>query len=202
MTEWWTLSLFFYAFWKTKLLIPTSTAPSKTNWKQHSNKKCLELVNRKQSLPSGYNKPAFFFFQSGAVLFIYFFCLNIVYLFIFFTLQYCIFLWWAGNNCYSLAGKFWLSCYIHQKLFLWISIYFGLYKILLMEKISITWKMAKSTCNSSLLKMIRNLGKMEKLWSCLKNGRRKQNKRVNTLFNKVLGEKDKCVCYFYLKKLR
>ena len=25
------------------------------------------------------------------------------------------------------------------------------------------------------------------------------NKRVNTLFNKVLGENEKCVFYFYLK---
>ena len=45
-------------------------------------------------------------------------------------------------------------------------------------------------------------GKMEKLWSCLKNGRRQWNKRVNTLFNKVLGEKEKCVCYIYLKNWR
>ena len=44
------------------------------------------------------------------------------------------FLWWPGKNCYSLAGKFWFIHRIHQTLHLQISIYFGLYKILLMEK--------------------------------------------------------------------
>ena len=43
----------------------------------------------------------------------------------------------------------------------WISIYLGLYKILLMEKISIPWKTVKDTWNSSLLKMIKSFGKME-----------------------------------------
>ena len=56
-----------------------------------------------------------------------------------------------------------------------LSIYFGPYKILLLDKISIPWKTVKGTWNSSLLKKIKkkkkNLGKME-LWSCLKNGRR------------------------------
>ena len=32
------------------------------------------------------------------------------------------------------SGKFWYICLIHQTLHLWISIYFILYKILLMEK--------------------------------------------------------------------
>ena len=44
------------------------------------------------------------------------------------------FLWWLGKNCYSLAGKLWFIHHIHQTLHLQISIYFGLYKILLMEK--------------------------------------------------------------------
>ena len=52
-----------------------------------------------------------------------------------------------------------------------ISIYLGLYKILLMEKISLPWKTVKGTWNSSLLKKIKSFGKME-LWNCLKNGRR------------------------------
>ena len=116
------------------------------------------------------------------------------------------FLWWPGKNCYSFAGKFWFICRIHQTLYLWISIYFGLYKILLMEKISIPWKTVKGTWNNSLLKKIKNFGKME-LWSFLKNGKNyevswKCNKRVNTLFNKILGENEKCAFYFYLKNRR
>ena len=59
---------------------------------------------------------------------------------------------------------------IHRTLHLQISIYFGLYKILLIEKISVPWETVKGTWNSSLLKKI-SFGKME-LWSCLKNGRR------------------------------
>ena len=39
----------------------------------------------------------------------------------------------------QLAGKFWFMHHIHQILHLWISISFGLYKILLMAKISIPW---------------------------------------------------------------
>ena len=102
------------------------------------------------------------------------------------------------QKLYSLAGKFWFICHIHQTLHLWISIYFGLYKILLMEKISIPWKTVKSMWNSSLFKKIKSFGKME-LWSCLKNGRRYWNKRVNSVFNIILGENEKCVFYFYLK---
>ena len=65
------------------------------------------------------------------------------------------FLWWSGKNCYSLAEKFWFICRIHQMLHLQISIYFGLYKILLMEKTPIPWKTVKGTWNSSLLKKIK-----------------------------------------------
>ena len=45
--------------------------------------------------------------------------------------------WWPGKNCYILAGKFWFICCIHQTWHLWVSIYFSLYKIFLMEKLSI-----------------------------------------------------------------
>ena len=45
---------------------------------------------------------------------------------------------WQKHN--SLAGKFWFIHCIHQTLHLQISIYFGLYKILLMEKYSVPWK--------------------------------------------------------------
>ena len=37
------------------------------------------------------------------------------------------------QKCYSLAGKLWFICCIHQTLQLQMSIYFGLYKILLMK---------------------------------------------------------------------
>ena len=50
------------------------------------------------------------------------------------------FLWWPGKNCYTLAGKHWFIHHIHQSLRFWISMYFGLYKILLMEKISVPEK--------------------------------------------------------------
>ena len=49
-------------------------------------------------------------------------------------MQDCMFLWWLGKNCYSLAGKFWFIHHIHQILHLQISIYFGVYKIVLMEE--------------------------------------------------------------------
>ena len=39
------------------------------------------------------------------------------------------FLCWPRKNCYSLAGKFWFICRIHQTLHLQIYIYSGLYKI-------------------------------------------------------------------------
>ena len=50
-----------------------------------------------------------------------------------------------------------------------------------------------STWNSSLLKKINCFRSIE-LWSCLKNGRRQWNKRINTLFRKVLGENEKKMC--------
>ena len=43
-------------------------------------------------------------------------------------------LWWPGKTCYSLPGKFWFICRTHHILHLQISIHFGLYKILLIEK--------------------------------------------------------------------
>ena len=45
--------------------------------------------------------------------------------------------------------------------YLQISTYFGLYKILLMEKISIPWKTVKGTWKSSLLKKRKSFGKMD-----------------------------------------
>ena len=48
-----------------------------------------------------------------------------------------------------------------QILHLRMSIYFGLYKFISMEKISISWKTVKGTWNSYLLKKIKSFGKME-----------------------------------------
>ena len=46
-------------------------------------------------------------------------------------IQDCMFLWWPGRNCCSLAERLWFICLIHQTLHLQISICFHLYKILL-----------------------------------------------------------------------
>ena len=74
------------------------------------------------------------------------------------------------------------------------SIYFGLYKIPIMEKISISWKIVKSTCNHSLFKEVKSFGKMG-LWSFLENSRLYWNNTVITVFNEVLGENEKCMFY-------
>ena len=63
---------------------------------------------------------------------------------------------------------------IHQTLNFQISIYFGLYKILLMEKISIfssSIEEGKRNLEQFFDQKDKKSGKME-LWSCLKNGRR------------------------------
>ena len=86
-------------------------------------------------------------------------------------MQDCMFIWWPGKNCYSLAGTFWFIHHIHQRLHLRISTYFCLYHILLTETILVPWKTVKGTWSSSLLNKIKSFGKME-LQSCLKNGRR------------------------------
>ena len=67
-------------------------------------------------------------------------------------------IWWPGKNCYSLAGKFWFICSIHQTLHLWIAIYFDFYTNLLMVKTSLPWKTVKVSWNSSLLNKIKNFG--------------------------------------------
>ena len=108
-----------------------------------------------------------------------------------------ILLWWPGKSCYSLAGKFWLICCIHQIVHHCIFIYFGLYKILLMEKIAVPWKNIKGTWNSSLLKKIKSLGKPE-LWHCLKMAEGSGTKQWLCCSIKLLV-KMKNVFYFYLK---
>ena len=70
-------------------------------------------------------------------------------------MQDCMFIWWPGKSCYSLDGKFWFIHWNPQTLHLQVATYFGVYKILLMEEISIPWKTVKGTWNSSLLKKIK-----------------------------------------------
>ena len=65
------------------------------------------------------------------------------------------------------------------------------------KKFSISWRIIKATWNNSLLRD-KKFWKM-KFRSCLKSGRRWWNKTVNTLFNKVLSENEKCIFYFSLK---
>ena len=108
------------------------------------------------------------------------------------------FLWWPGKNCYRFAGKFWFIHCIHQTLYVQISISFSLYKILLMEKNSIPWKIAKSPAVVFLLKEIKSFREIE-LWSCLKMAEASRTKTVNIWFSKVLGENEKYIFYFYLK---
>ena len=107
------------------------------------------------------------------------------------------FLWWPAKNHYSLAGKFWFIYYIHHTLQLWKSIYFGLYKILLMEKISIPWTTVKDTWNNSLLSKIKIWGR----WN-YKVAWKVVDKMMNILFNKVLGENLKMCLLFLLKGWR
>ena len=106
------------------------------------------------------------------------------------------FLWSPGKNCNSLAGKFWFIHHTHQVLYLWMSIYFSIYKVLSMEKKnSVPQKTVKDTWDGSLIKKIKNFGKMG-LWSSPTNVKRQWNKTVKTLFYKVFGEN---IFYFYLK---
>ena len=66
-----------------------------------------------------------------------------------------------------------------------------------MEKISIPWKTVKGTQSSSLLEKKKfwedGIMKLPEKWQKV------VEQRVNTLFNQVLGENEKCVFYFYLK---
>ena len=75
-------------FWKTRYLIPTSTAPNEPNWRQQLDENHPELLKRK----------CIIFHQDTTR---------------------CIFLWWPGKSCYSLAEKFWFIHCIHQTLHLW-----------------------------------------------------------------------------------
>ena len=61
----------------------------------------------------------------------------------------------------QLGWVFWFICHIQQTLHLQISIYFGLYKIILMEKNSIPWTTVKVSCISSLCKKIRSFWRTE-----------------------------------------
>jgi len=99
------------------------------------------------------------------------------------------FLWWPGKNPYSLAWKFWFICCIKQTWHLWMSIYFGLCKILLKEKqfqLSGRWFFAQKD-------------KFEEDFGIMKSAEKWQKVMEQ---NKVLDENEKCVSYFYLKNQR
>ena len=77
-----------------------------------------------------------------------------------------------------------------------MSVYFGLYEIILVEKTSVSCKTVKApgTVLYSERKCWENgIVKLPGKWQDVveQNG--------NTLFNKDLGENEKCVFYFYLK---
>ena len=102
------------------------------------------------------------------------------------------------QNCYSLAGKFWFICCVHQRLYLQISIYFDLYKILLMGRSFNSLKIVKD-CTVLCSKRWKVLGRWnyEVAWKIAEDSETKC--LVNTLFSRVLGDNDKCVFCFYFK---
>ena len=106
----------------------------------HSNKYCCHLDQLKSALNEKHlelvNRKLIIFHQDNA------------------NHLFPLFPWTPDKNCYNLAGRLRFIYHIHQTLHLWISIYFHLYKILLMENVSIPRKTAKGTCNSSLVKKI------------------------------------------------
>ena len=113
------------------------------------------------------------------------------------------FLWWPGKNGYSLIGKFWFIHHISQTLQFQISFFFfffsfcGLYKILLMEKMSVPWNTIKSTWNGILFKKIKHLGKME-LWIAWKMAEGSGTKWwINSLLMFLVKMKN--MFYFYFK---
>ena len=107
------------------------------------------------------------------------------------------FLWWPAKLL-QVSWKFWFICHIHQTLHLQISIYFRLYKILVMAKYSVPWKTVKSSWKNYLLQKVKHfrkwIVKLPEKWQKI------VEQMVNTLFNKVLDENEKCAFYFYLKK--
>ena len=110
-------------------------------------------------------------------------------------------IWWPGKNCYSLAGKFWFICSIHQTLHLWIAIYFDFYTNLLMVKTSLPWKTVKVSWNSSLLNKIKNFGedRIMKLSEKYQKIVKQNNEYHCSLKFIVKMKKKKYVFYFYLK---
>ena len=103
-----------------------------------------------------------------------------------------LFLWWPGRKCYTLAGKFWLIYHIHQILQLWFPFILVFTKFS-MEKFSIPWKTSKDTWKSSLLKKIKSFGRWnyEVAWKMAESS----GTKWWTLFNKVIGENEKCLLF-------
>ena len=110
------------------------------------------------------------------------------------------FLWWPGKKLLSLAGKFWFIHCIHQTLDCQMSIYLCLYKIFLMENISISWKTLKGIWIVLCLKR-KSFSKMES-WSCLKNGQRRGTKWWMHCSIKFSVKMEKNCLLFWLKNQR
>ena len=80
-----------------------------------------------------------------------------------------------------------------------MSIYFGLYKILLNWKNFNSLKDYKKHLEKFFTQKDKKFGEME-LWICLKNGKSEWNKMVNMLLNKAPGENDKNVSFIFTLK--
>ena len=65
--------------------------------------------------------------------------------------------------------------------------------------ISIPWKTAKGTCNSSLLKKTKNISKEDRTVKLPEKWQKVVEQNI-MLFNKVLSEDEKCVFYFNLSQ--
>lgn len=62
---------------------------------------------------------------------------------------------------YSLDGKFWFICCVHQTTHLQTAIYLSMYKILLVETISVLWKTIKGTGTALCSKRQKLLGRWD-----------------------------------------
>lgn len=93
------------------------------------------------------------------------------------------FLWWLNKDCNNLTEKFPFIHRIQQILQLWITIYYSLYRNLLMKMFQFLGRLQKAIAVIFFWGQ-KGFSQME-LWNWLKDGIRKCNKMVNMLFNKV-----------------
>ena len=109
------------------------------------------------------------------------------------------FLSWPGKNL-QLSWKFWFIHCIHQTLHLWISSYFQS----LQNNLNLNGKKCQFPGRLKRYPEQFLLKKIKKFWKDgimkLPDKWQKIVEYNGTLFNKVLGENEKCTFYFYLKK--